>query len=60
MKKIIILDFETGEVYVYPYDENITEGYEEYYELLNEKFDTNFSDSNCQCMIVDDLIINIH
>lgn len=48
---IIILDFSTGQVYIKEYDSNIVDSYEEFYEILNEEYDLNLSDSNCQCMI---------
>ena len=52
-KNIIILDFSTGEVHIFPYDENILVSLEE------DKL-YNFNISNCQYMIVDELKINIH
>ena len=58
---IIILDFSTQEVHVYDYDQNIVNDYEEYYILLNEEHGTEYTDSNCQCMIVNDkLKLSIH
>lgn len=59
MQKIIILDFSTSEVHVFDYDSNIYEDYEDFYVQLEEK-GYNFTDSNCQCMIVDNLKIEIH
>lgn len=58
-EKIIILDFSTGKVYITDYDSNIVDSYEEYYEILNEEYDLNLSDSNCQCMISKNLTIQI-
>lgn len=55
MKKIIILDFESGEVLVYPYDENIWEDAEDF--MSSEEVDINHN--NCQWMIVDELQIKI-
>ena len=53
-EKIIILDHETGEVYVSDYDSNIYESYEDFYEIINEMLNLNLRDSNCSCMITQD------
>lgn len=59
MKKIIILEFNKGEVHVFPYDESLYGDYEEFYvAMIEEGYD--FKDSYCDCMIVDDLNIQIH
>ena len=55
MKKIIILCFETGEVLVYPYDENVWEDAEDF--MSSEEIDLNTN--MCQWMIVDELQIKI-
>jgi hypothetical protein len=60
MKKIIILNFETSEVHVFPYDENLYFDYEEFYVAALEDYGLDFKDSYCDCMIVDDLNIQIH
>ena len=59
-KKIIILDFSTAEVHVFPYDKNIWDDGEDFIEDENENGDIALSLSNCQWMIVDDLKIEIH
>lgn len=53
MKKIIILDFETGEVHIYNYSDK---------EDSDEDFlrSIGHSPSNCQWMIVPDLKLQIH
>ena len=59
-KKIIILDFSTAEVHVFPYDENVWSGGEDFIVDENEGGSVAMSASNCQWMIVDDLNIQIH
>ena len=59
-KKIIILDFSTAEVHVFPYDENVWDDGKDFIEDENENGDIALSLSNCQWMIVDDLKIEIH
>lgn len=56
MKKIIILDFSTAEVHVYPYDESIWEDCIEFIESEEIGLNSN----NCQWMVVDELNIQIH
>ncbi len=60
MKKIIILDFESGEVHVFNYDSNIFEDFSDFVIVINEEHDLNLREKNCQWMIVDDLNIQIH
>jgi hypothetical protein len=60
MKKIIILDFSTAEVHVFPYDENVWSDGEDFITDENENGNIALSLSNCQFMIVDDLNIQIH
>jgi hypothetical protein len=60
MKKIIILDFSTAEVHVFPYDENVWTDAEDFITDENENGSIALSLSNCQWMIVDDLNIQIH
>lgn len=55
MKKIIILDFESGEVLVYTYDSNIWGDAEDF--MSSEEIDLNTN--MCQWMIVDELQIKI-
>lgn len=56
MKKLIILDFGTGEVHIYPYDENIWESPEDF----TDEDGYMIIDSNCQYMVVKDLKLQIH
>ena len=60
MKKIIILDFSTAEVHVFPYDVNVWENAEDFFIGLAETTGHYFTESNCQWMIVDELNIQIH
>jgi hypothetical protein len=60
MKKIIILDFSTAEVHVFPYDDNVWSDGEDFITDENENGSIALSLSNCQFMIVDDLNIQIH
>jgi hypothetical protein len=54
--KIIILDFLTGEVHVYPYDASVWEDCEDFIE--SEEVGLNVS--TCQWITVDELKIQIH
>ena len=54
--KIIILDFLTAEVHVYPYNLDVWEDCEDFIE--SEEVDLNIS--TCQWMVVDELKIQIH
>lgn len=54
--KIIILNFETGEVYVYPYDES---AWEDCVAFL-ESDEINLNSDTCQWMVVDELKIQIY
>jgi hypothetical protein len=58
--KIIILDFSTAEVHVFPYDKNVWSDPEDFIEDMNENGPVALSLSNCQYMIVDNLQIQIH
>ena len=60
MKKIIILDFSTAEVHVFPYDENVWTDAEDFITDENENGSIALSLSNCQWMITDNLNIQIH
>jgi hypothetical protein len=55
-KALIVLDFETQKVDVYPYDENIWESPEEF----QDENDCYIITSNCQWMLTDNLSIKIH
>ena len=52
--KIIILNFETAEVHIYPYDETL---WEDCVEFIESK---KINSSNCQWMTTDNLNIQIH
>jgi hypothetical protein len=54
--KIVVLDFETGQVHIYPYDENV---WEDYIEFL-ESEEIGLNSNNCQCMTVSNLNLQIH
>lgn len=54
--KIIILNFETGEVHVYPYDENVWEDCEDFMESEEVGLNSN----TCQWMVVDEVNIKVH
>jgi hypothetical protein len=56
--KITILDFSTGEVFIFPYDVNI-------YDDAEDFFDSSFAEeyglreSNCQYMVSETLLLKI-
>lgn len=58
MQKIIVLDFTTSEVHVFPYDINI---YEEIEDFIEEQVSNQLISkvSNCQWMVVEELILKI-
>lgn len=62
IKKIIILDFEVGEVHVFDFDENIFKGddLQYYLDIINEKFNLHLNENNCQWMIVDNLTLRVY
>ena len=53
MQKIIILNFDTGEVYIYDYDQSKHPEAEDFIESKD------LGSNNCQWMIVNKLVINI-
>lgn len=57
MKKIIILDFETGETIIAGFDTNMykEDDITEFFDALNDVHDLALSESNCQWMIVKEL-----
>lgn len=55
-KKIIILDFRTAEVHVFPYNEHL---WEDCIEFI-ESEEINLNSNDCQWMVVDNLKIEIH
>ena len=54
--KIVILDFTTGQVHIYPYDLNVWEDAIEFIESEEVGLNSN----NCQWMTVDNLKLQIH
>jgi len=56
--KIIILEFSTTEVFVFPYDENIYDNAEDFFDsaYCTEK---GIRETNCQYMVLDNLNIQI-
>lgn len=60
--KIIILNFSTAKVHVFSFDENIysNDNIIDFFDVMNEKGDYNFKESQCQWMIVDELKLEIH
>lgn len=55
MKKIIILDYNTGEVLITDYDPNIWESPED----MEDEFGVGLINSNCNYMVVDKLVLKI-
>lgn len=60
MKKIIILDFSTAEVHIFPYDDNVYSDGEEFIQRMNDIDELICKVQDCQWMITDDLNIQIH
>ena len=56
--KIIILDFSTAEVFIFPYNENIYNNAEDFFD---SEYCTNrgLRETNCQYMVSDHLILQI-
>jgi hypothetical protein len=56
--KITILDFSTAEVFIFPYDENIYDNAEDFFEsaYCTER---GIRETNCQYMVSDHLILQI-
>jgi hypothetical protein len=42
------------------YDSNIFEDFSDFVIVINEEYDLNLHETNCQWMIIDDLNIQIH
>jgi hypothetical protein len=59
MKKIIILDFESGITYVFEYDEKdeIENGFSTY---IRSKHNIELIEHNCQWMIVDEVKLKLY
>jgi len=61
MNKIIILNFENGEVHIFDYDNKKYEDPSDFFIDINETYkDIHLRENNCQYMIVEDLTIEIH
>ena len=58
MKKIIILDFESGEVHVFNYDSNIFEDFSDFVIVINEEYD--LMSSNCEHFVNEVLFDDFH
>lgn len=56
--KIIILDYNNGETYIFPYDENIYDNAEDFFESEYCK-ERGLKESNCNYMVVHNLKINV-
>lgn len=56
--KITILDFSTAKVFIFPYDENIYDNAEDFFEsaYCTER---EIRETNCQYMVSDHLILQI-
>jgi hypothetical protein len=62
MKKIIILDFETGDIIIADFDTNIydeNQNITEFFDALGEVHKLELSESNCQWMIVNSLNLKV-
>jgi len=57
--KIIILDFSTTETHVFPYDENIYDNSEDFFDSAYCK-ELGIRERDCQYMVVEDLTLQIH
>jgi len=58
MKKVIVLDFETGNIYIRDYSDK----YDDFSDFLEDLFvdeGISLSESNCQWMIIDELNMDI-
>ena len=51
INKIIILDFESGNVYMFDFDNNIYEDFSDFVKVINKEFDLNLQEKNCEWMI---------
>lgn len=56
--KITILDFSTGEVFIFPYDKNIYDYAQDFFESEYAE-EYGLSEGNCQYMVSDSLILKI-
>lgn len=51
VNKIIILDYESGNVYMFDFDNNIYEDFSDFVVDINKKFDLNLIEASCSWMI---------
>ncbi len=56
--KITILDFSTGEVFIFPYDENIYEDAQDFFDSPYAE-DYGLRETNCQYMVSETLALKI-
>jgi len=59
ISKIIILDFEEGNIYISDYDNNIYDEFEDFLVDFNKYNNLNLSSSNCEWMMTTDNSLNI-
>lgn len=45
---ITILDFEKGEIHSFPYQRSWGEDFDDIANAINDEYDINFSENNCQ------------
>lgn len=57
--KITILDFSTGKVHVFPYNEKMYDNVEDFFDSEYCK-DKGIKESNCQYMVSSNLTLHIH
>jgi hypothetical protein len=57
--KIIILNFATAEVFIFPYDENIYDNCEDFFDSPYCE-ELGLRESDCQYMVVDNLKLQIY
>jgi hypothetical protein len=56
--KIAILDFSTGELFIFPFDNELYDDASDFFESPEAK-DYYLTESNCQYMVSNDLKLNI-
>lgn len=63
-KQVIVLDFATGDVHIFPFDENEfdTEDIVDFFDAVNEEYDLYLKEGECQWMFSseDKLTITTH
>lgn len=60
MKKIVILSYSIGTVFIFDFDESKYPDYQDFYDEINKSEENyNFSDSTCSCMVIDNLEDNL-